>query len=208
MRNLNLGMFRKTSKLIGIALAFIMLCQVGSGQSTSGYRDIAFWREPGVQVEVSSFLFRSKKAEEQIPCPVNRGPDAADALGPCHWQSNQFQHLPQWVWVHFAGPRRIDKVVLHAANTVSRPVEFSGQYLGSDAAFHTFFQVHQAQFDPETLTYTVHFAPLMADNFRLVVTRTAATATPQSRIAELAQLQVYGTDAAADVTAGGMNESG
>ncbi len=208
MRNLNLGTFLKASKRAGIALAFIMLSQVGSGQSTSGYRDIAFWREPGVQVEVSSFLFRSKKAEEQIPCPVNRGLDAADALGPCHWQSNQFQHLPQWVWVHFAGPRRIGKIVLHAANMVSRPIEFSGQYLGSDAAFHTFFQVHQAQFDPETLTYTVHFAPLMADNFRLVVTRTAATATPQSRVAELAQLQVYGIDAAADVTAGGVNESG
>jgi hypothetical protein len=136
MRNLNLLVFRKVSKHAGIASAFIMLGQAGSSQSTSGYRDIALWLEPGVQVEVSSFLFRSKKAEKQIPCPVNRGPEAADALGPCHWQINQFEYLPQWVWLHFAGSRRIDKVVLHAA---SRPVEFSGQYLGSDAAFHTFF---------------------------------------------------------------------
>lgn len=208
MLNLYLRMFRKASKHAGIVLAFIMLCQVGSGQSMSSDRDIAFWREAGVQVEFSSFLFRSKRAEEQIPCPVNRGPEAADALGPCHWQSNPFQHLPQWVWVHFAGPRRIDKVVLHAASMASRPLEFSGQYLGSDAAFHTLFRVHQAQFDPQTLTYTVHLAPLIADNFRMVVERTAATATPQSLIAELAQLQVYGADAAADVTASETNKSG
>ena len=86
-----------------VVLAVIMPCQVARSQSASSYRDVAFWQEPGVRVEYSSFLFRSKKAEEQIPCPVNHGNDAADALGPCHWQSNVFQHLPQWVWVHFRG---------------------------------------------------------------------------------------------------------
>ncbi len=197
MGNSDLGMFRKLLRCAGVVLAFMLLGPVGSSQSTNGDRDVAFWREPGVQVEVSSFLFRSKKAEEQIPCPVNRGADAADALGPCHWQSNQFQHLPQWVWVHFAGPRRMDKVVVHAASMDSRPVEFSGEYLGPDAAFHRIFHVEQAQFDPQTLTYTVPFAPVVADNFRLVVERTAAAATPQVWMAELAQLQVYGTDAAA-----------
>ena len=180
-----------------VALAFIMLCQAGSSESTSGYRDVAFWREPGVQLEYSSFLFRSKKAEEQNPCPVNHGVDAIDALGPCHWQSNQFQHLPQWVWVHFAGPRRIDKVVLHAASVESSPVAFSGQYLGHRGAFHTFFHVEEAHFDPRTLTYTVHFAPVATDNFRLVIERTTATVTPRSWLAELAELQVFGTDATA-----------
>lgn len=170
--------------------------QAGRSESTSGYRDVAFWQEPGVKVEYSSFQFRSKKAEEQIPCPVNRGMDAADALGPCHWQSNVFQHLPQWVWVHFAGPRRIDKVVLHAASVATMPVEFSGQYRDGGATFRTVFHVQQAQFDAKALTYTVHFAPVVADNFRLVIERTAATETPQSWWAELAQLEVYGSDAA------------
>ena len=197
MGNSDLGMFRKLLRCAGVVLAFMLLGPVGSSQSTNGDRDVAFWREPGVQVEVSSFLFRSKKAEEQIPCPVNRGADAADALGPCHWQSNQFQHLPQWVWVHFAGQRRMDKVVVHAASMDSRPVEISGEYLGPNAAFHRIFHVEQAQFDPQTLTYTVPFAPVEADNFRLVVERTAAAATPQVWTAELAQLQVYGTDATA-----------
>jgi hypothetical protein len=173
----------------------------------SGYRDVAFWQEPGVQVEYSSFQFRSKKAEEQIPCPVNRGTDAADALGSCHWQSNEFQHLPQWVWVHFAGPRRIDKVVLHAASLETMPVEFSGQYRDRGAAFHTFVHVQRAQCDPKTLTCTVHFAPLVTDNFRLLIERTSATTTPQSWWAELAQLQVFGTTASAGVAADSISLS-
>jgi hypothetical protein len=177
-------------------LALFVPCRAGTCQSTAGYRDVAFWQEPGVQVEYSSFLFRAKKADDQVPCPVNHGADAADALGPCHWQSNQFQHLPQWVWVHFGGPRRIDKVVLHAANPETMPVEFSGQYRDRDAAFHTSFHVQRAQFDPQTLTYTVHFAPVVTDNFRLLLKRTVATETPQSWRAELAQLQVFGTNAA------------
>jgi hypothetical protein len=180
---------------IVIALIFV-LSPFARSQSSSGDRDVASWREPGVKVAYSSFLFRSKKANEQIPCPVNRGPDASDALGPCHWSSNQFQHLPQWIWVRFGAPRRIDKVVLHAASMTTSPVDFYGQSLGSgDDEFHTVFHVRQARFDPQTLTYAVHFAPLVAESFRLVIERTAAAATPQSWSAELAQLEVFGVDA-------------
>lgn len=190
---------RAMAKQAACLLAAVALFQ-GPGlraQSAAADRDVASWREPGVQVEYSSFLFRSKKASEQVPCPVNR-PDASDALGPCHWASNQFQHMPQWVWVRFAGPRRIDRVALHAASMISSPVEFSGQYREpSGTAFHTIFRAQEAHFDPETLTYTVKFAPVIADNFRLVIERNAAPQTPQSWQAELAQLEVFGTDAAA-----------
>jgi hypothetical protein len=182
-----------TSRAIALML---LLCPFARSQSGNGYRDVAFWREPGVQIAYSSFLFRSRKAEEQIPCPVNHGPDASDALGPCHWKSNEFQHLPQWVWVHFPGPRRIDKVVLIASSVDSRPVEISAQYLKhGSVAFHTFVRVDHADFDPRTLTCTIHFTPIITDNIRLVIERSAVPATPQSWFAELAQLQVFGSDA-------------
>lgn len=192
-----MGILWKIQGCAAVALAVIVLCPAGTSQSTSGYRDVAFWREPGVQVEYSSFLFRSKKAAEQIACPVNHGKDAADALGPCHWQSNQFQDLPQWAWVRFAGPRRIDKVVLHAVSMGTSPVEISGQYLDTSGTFRTIFHVQRTDFDPRTLTYTAHFAPIVTDNFRLVIAGTRATATPQSWWAELAEMQVFGTDVAA-----------
>jgi hypothetical protein len=185
-----------------VIVPLLVICTHARSQSQTGDRDVAFWKEPGTQIAYSSFLFRSKKAEEQIPCPVNRGPDASDALGPCHWTSNQLQHLPQWVWVHFAGPRRIDKVVLHAADLANHPTDFTGQSLvHGSTEFHTVFHITQAQFDPHTLTYVVHFAPLVTDNFRLVIERTAASATPQSWLAELTQLEVFGTDASTPVTA-------
>ena len=100
------------------------------------------------------------------------------------------------------GGRRIDKVVLHAANATTTPVEFSGQYLGYGAEFHTFFHVQDAHFDPQTHTYTVHFDPVVTDNFRLVIERTQAKATPQSWLAELAQVEVFGADAAEGAVSG------
>jgi len=185
-----------------------MGCQAGNSQTTGSYRDVASAREPGVQVEVSSFQFRSKKAEEQIPCPVNHGADASDAVGPCHWASNQFQHLPQWVWIHFPAMRRIDKVVLHAASMETSPVEFALEYQARDnTAFHTFCREQQPQFDPRTLSYTVRFAPVVTDNIRVVIERTRAHETPQSWIAELAQLEVFGSDVSADVATSPVSAS-
>ena len=73
---------------------------------------------------------------------------------------------------------------------------FRGNIWMRGAAFHTFFHVQRAQFDPKALTYTVHFAPVVTDNIRMLIERTAATETPQSWWAELAQLEVFGTDAA------------
>ncbi len=195
---------RRAAALMFAAIA-LMLCPMAKSQPAAQSRDVASWREPGVQVEYSSFAFRSKKPEEQIPCAVNHGSDAADALGPCHWKSNEFQHLPQWVWVHFAGPRRIDKVVLTASSMASSPVEFSLQQQGTDGAFHTFFHVRQAQFAPQTLACTVQFPPVVTDNLRLLIERNAAQATPQTWFGELAQLQIYGTDAGASALATGAS---
>ncbi len=167
------------------------------GYSATGYRNVASWREPGVRIVVSSHDFRGgRKAGQQSPCMLNHGLSVPGESASCNWISNRSQYLPQWVWIHFSGPRRIDKVVLYAASMATSPVEFSGQYLpNGSVAFHTFFHVQQVQFDPRTLSYTVHFKPVVTDNFRLVIERTTASATPQSWIAELRQVEVYGVDA-------------
>lgn len=168
-----------------------------SNYSANGYRNVASWREPGVQIVVSSHDFRGGgKHTQELPCPLNRGLPAPNEPSPCNWISNRFQHLPQWVWVHFPGPRRIDKVVLYATNMATSPLEFSGEYLPhKSSAFHTVFHVHQARFDARTLSYTVYFKPVVTTNLRLVIEQTTASTTPQSWIAELSQLEVYGVNA-------------
>lgn len=191
-------MIPKMLRNAAVVFTLLLLCHAGRSQSANNYRDVASSREPGVKIAYSSFVFRSRKADEQLPCPVNHGANASDALGPCHWQSNPFQHLPQWVWVHLAGSRRIDKVVLRAAHMSTSPVEFSGQYMDSRGVFHTVFHAENAHFNPLTLADTVHFAPVVTNDFRLVIERTAATATPTSCLAELSQMQVFGTNATPD----------
>jgi hypothetical protein len=128
-------------------------------------------------------------------CPLNRPFDPGEPESHC-WITSMYEHLPQWVWVHFPGPRQIDKVVLYAGSMDSCPADFSGQYLPDGSGkFETVFQVQDARFDPQTLSYTIHFKPVVTDNLRLLITRSAASETPQSWVAELAQMEVYGINA-------------
>ena len=188
--------------MAAIALFFSMMAGVVRAQvvtatnaEASGYRNVAFWNESGVQIAVSSHSFRNgAMVREGSVCPLNRPLVSGDSGSNC-WISSQYEHLPQWVWIRFSGPRRIDKVVLRAATMETSPVEFSGQYLpDSGGSFHTFFHEQDVRFDPQTLVYTIRFKPLVTDNFRLLIKRSAASVTPQSWVAELAQVEVYGVN--------------
>jgi len=168
--------------------------------ATSGYRNVAFWSEPDVQVEVSSYSFRNGVMKDQgSVCPLNRPFVPGQPDSRC-WISSEYEHLPQWVWIHFPSPRRIDKVVLYAASLATSPVEFSGQSLpDASGTFDTFFHVKNAQFDPKTLSYTITIKPMVTSSFRQVIERSTASVTPQSRVAELAQVEVFGANANKEV---------
>ena len=86
---------------------------------------------------------------DESVCPLNRPFVPSQSASSC-WVSSEYEHLPQWVWIHFPSPRRIDKVVLYAASLATSPVEFSGQYLrDGGTTFDTLFHVQEARFDPE-----------------------------------------------------------
>jgi hypothetical protein len=184
-------------------LPFLAMADAVRAQQTMGtnigpgnYRNVAFSSELGVQVEVSSHSFRNGAMKDQgSACPLNRPFISGSPDSRC-WISSEYEHLPQWVWLHFPSLRRIDKVVIYASSLATSPVEFSGQYLpeGSDK-FDTLFHVQRAQFDAQTLACTVAFKPVVASNFRLVIARSTASETPQSWVAELAQVEVYGVNA-------------
>ena len=78
-----------------------------------------------------------------------------------------------------------------------RPVRLNFRvniFQDGSAAFHTIFHVEQARFDPQTLSYTIHFNPVVTSNFRLLIQR-ARLRHPQSWVAELSQVEVYGANA-------------
>ena len=167
-----------------------------TNRAVSEYRNVASGSEPGVQIAVSSHSFlNGAMLGDQSTCPLNRPSVPGDPAAHV-WISSEYEHLPQWAWVHFPGPRRIDKLVVRAASKETSPVEFSGQCLaaGSDQ-FDTLFHTQKAQFDSRTLSCTLRFAPVVVSNFRLLIERSAASVTPQSWVAELAQMQVFGVNA-------------
>ena len=161
-----------------------------------GYRNVAFWTEPGVQIAVSSHSYRSGgMTRDESACPLNRPFVASQSATNC-WVSSEYEHVPQWVWIHFPSPRRIDKLVLYAASLPTCPVEFSGQYLrDGSTTFDTRFHVREAGFDPQTLSCGVSFKPVIASDFRLLLERSPAFVTNQSWVARLTQVEVYGENA-------------
>lgn len=178
------------------ALLAVLDRQTALSRTQTGYRNVAFWSEPGVQIAVSSHSYRRNGAmtHDDDLCPLNRPFVPGEAAARC-WFSSEYEHLPQWVWVHFPGPRKIDKVIVYTGSTDTVPSEFSGQSLSkSSGDIETIFHVQHASFGPETHSMTVEFKPIVTDNFRLLIQRNTASVTPQSWIAALAQVEVYGTD--------------
>ncbi|MGH7978048.1 MAG: MGH1-like glycoside hydrolase domain-containing protein, partial [Limisphaerales bacterium] len=178
------------------ALLAVLDRQKALNRPQTGYRNVAFWTEPGVQIVVSSHSYRNNGAmtRDGDVCPLNRPFTPREPPSRC-WFSSEYEHLPQWVWIHFPGPIKIDKVVLYAGDAGVVPSEFSGQYLpDGNGRLQTFFHVQNAQFDPKTLSYTIRFKPVVTDNFRLLIQRNTAPVTPQSWVAALAQVEVYGSN--------------
>lgn len=178
------------------ALLAVLDRQKALNRAQTGYRNVAFWTEPGVQIAVSSHSYRNNGAmtHDSDICPLNRPFTPGEPASQC-WFSSENEHLPQWVWYHFPAPRKIDKVVLYAGNTETVPSEFSGQFLPRRSGrFETLFHVERASFDPNTHSMTVEFKPIVSDNFRLLIQRNTATVTPQSWVAALAQVEVYGSN--------------
>ncbi len=165
----------------------------------SGWRNVAFWREPGVKIETSmseSAALSSVDSSHRLNDGQKFMP-GADPGSVC-WTSDPYHHLPCWVWFGFAGLRRINRVVLYAGEMNLQPVEFSGQVSDdAGATFRELFHVNNVRFDPTTLSYTVDFEPVDTDNFRLLILRSAAPETPQSYWAQLSEVEVYGDDAPA-----------
>lgn len=187
-----------------VFLALAIFADIGWAQAddlpntnASGYRNVAFWTEPGVRIVVSSHSYRNNGAmtHDGDICPLNRPFTPEEPASRC-WFTSENEHLPQWVWIHFPGPRKIDKVVLYAGATETVPAEFSGQSLADGSgSFETCFHVRDARFDPDTHSCTVQFKPIVTDNFRLLIQKNTASVTPQSWIASLAQVEVYGSNA-------------
>jgi hypothetical protein len=167
----------------------------------TGWRNVAFHREPGVKIETStsrSVVLSGRHSANRLNDGQKFRP--GDNAGSLCWTSDPYHHLPVWIWVGFAGRRRINRVVLYAGEMNLQPVEFLGQISeDAGATFHDLFHINNVRFDTVTLSYALDFEPVDTDNFRLLILRSAAPETPQARWVQLSEIEVYGDDAPAAI---------
>jgi hypothetical protein len=164
-----------------------------SEKQAAGKRNVALWSE-GAKVETSSVLWLGVMTDPTGRHFINDGRKTGPA-----WNSQPQQNLPQWVWVKFAGPRTIDRVVLYAGKNTR---DFTGEYSpDGGATFLPLFERKDAKPGPQS-EYALDFKPVVTDNVRIRVTAVEKSETSGFDVAQVSELEVYGEGAAAAVAAG------
>ncbi len=106
------------------------------------------------------------------------------------WHADLSAPHPHWVWIRFARPARIDKMVLWRAG-IGSPVDFVGEYLPPHgSACRVLFRKTNVQLDRSHPSVTVNFPSVVSDNFRLFITRSSNTQFPN--YCQASELQVFG----------------
>lgn len=124
------------------------------------------------------------------------------------WISAVDNPPPHWVWIHFNGMKRIDRVVLHCSSMFNYPTDFSGQY-SDDRGVTTKTIFEERDMHPSGkggLTMTIDFKPVVTDNFRLWITKSASRL--RNRYTQLSAIQVFGTDASAPASVAAATNAG
>jgi hypothetical protein len=107
------------------------------------------------------------------------------------WHSELSAPHPHWVWIRFARPAKISKVTLWHSD-IGAPVDFVGQStLDRGCSLQMLFRRENAQLDAVHPSVTVEFAPVVTDNFRLLITRSSNKDFPS--YTQLSEIQVFGT---------------
>jgi hypothetical protein len=115
---------------------------------------------------------------------------AADNPAANRWHSDLAAPHPHWVWLHFPRPARIHRVVLWRADLGS-PVDFVGQYTPDNGrTLVTLFRREGVAFSADHSSEAADFPPVVADNFRLLITRSSNHDFPN--YTQASELQVFG----------------
>ena len=123
------------------------------------------------------------------------------------WISQLDQSNPHWAMIRFNGPKRICRVVLRCSLFQNYPTAFRGEYsLDSGRTYKTLFAVKNQKPGQRTLAMGYRFDPVVTDNFRLVIEKSAAT-SPAEDNTQLSEIEVYGQDATAETPKATLTQS-
>jgi hypothetical protein len=107
------------------------------------------------------------------------------------WISQVDRKHPHWAWIGFAGPRTIHRVVVRCSSVENYPTDFRGQYSPDDGiTLKDLFVVKDQKPDAKTMVMEFKFDPVLVDNFRLFIERSATTT--HTNFTQLSEIEVYG----------------
>jgi hypothetical protein len=114
----------------------------------------------------------------------------SEDVGLNRWHSELSAPHPHWVWLRFPRPARIHRVVLWRAD-VGSPTDFAGQTsVDRYHSLRTLFSRKDVVFDAQHPSCAAEFAPVVTDNFRLLITRSSNKDFPN--YTQASELQVFG----------------
>ena len=154
----------------------------------------------GGAVTVSSFTDGTDNGEAACGCLndgrwLNQASD--DARGQV-WLTYTHRQSPHWAWIRFAGPRLINRVVLHGSSVQNYPLDYriqtsaDGGVTVKDLAVVT----NQATPRADVLAMEVKFPPVVTDNVRVWIARSGTMpGRPHADGTQLSEIEVFGADA-------------
>ncbi len=148
----------------------------------------------GATISADSFYTGSPDDPGRVAPPqrlIDGGIRKSDeAPGLNRWHGDLKTPHPHWVWIHFARPAKIHRVVIWPNDTGDVPVSVRGQYSADlDRSLQPLFT--RDNIVPKGLEpITVDFKPVIAHSFRLVILQSSNKQFPG--YAQMTELQVFG----------------
>lgn len=182
-----------------IYLTIAVLTSAGIAGAMAAEPNVALATAGGV-VTVSSFMDGTDNGEAASAC-LNDGKwlnKASDDPRGMVWRSYRYSKCPQWAWIRFAGPRRIDRVVLHGSSVQNHPIDYRIQTSDDGGVTVKDLAVVRNQVAPQAdaLTMEVKLPAVITDNVRVMIERSGAVpGEAHSESTQLAEIEVFGTDA-------------
>ncbi len=119
-----------------------------------------------------------------------------DSRSSNRWVASISDPHPHWVWIRFRKPARISRVVLHGVDLTTHPVDFVGQFSPDGGqTVRNLFSVTGGRMNADTLVIEQSFSPVVTDNFRLYIEKSADGTHPDET--ELSEIEVFGEFVAA-----------
>src|SRR5205814_458185 len=78
------------------------------------------------------------------------------------WHSSQGNSQPHWIWIRFKQSARIEKVIIHPADTNNCPQAIVGEFSpDGGVTFSTLFTITNHEYSQKTFTIEKSFIPMV-----------------------------------------------